>query len=161
MVRKQLIRFGTVFIFLLIIFSLFNQVFFSNVLAEEIKESELDEEPNIGLIGLFIKKFGEFFTIFSPIFNLIVLSTVADPAFIEIGYNETVHIDMGIWDTEKNTEFKKWTSEDPLLFEKRFLDFNVVEYPEGTNEDSWFITFNPFDIVSNLVSLFPSHKVSK
>jgi hypothetical protein len=92
---------------------------------------------------LIIKKFGTAMTALVPIFRFIVISVRADPPVIEIGYNETVNVDIGMWDFDDDG-FEIFN--DPPLWTARYLNFEVIEYPGGNDDGSWHVVFNPYTI---------------
>ena len=143
---KQRKKITAIFIFFLIVFSLTNSLISSKVEAEEIETTEQTESPRIGLIGSFIKFIAKQIALYLvPIFRLVVVSAVSDPPAIEIGYNETVNVDLGMWDVDTGTGFLVW-NQTYSIFNQRFLNFQVIEYPGGTGAGSWFITFNPYTV---------------
>lgn len=142
MAITQSLKLTPIFIFFIIISSLFTQVISSNVIAEEINATIAAEEPKIGIIGTLIKGLGKFMTLLVPIFRFAVVAVAADPPFIEIGYNETVNVEVGMWNTGNGTGFEIWSIEHPV-FTDRFLNFQVLQYPYS-NDEGWFVTFDPY-----------------
>jgi hypothetical protein len=132
-----------IFLIFLLVFTLFNQSLCSNVVAQQ-PDDEVDE-PKIGVLGRIVKLFGTLATALVPIFRLSVVAVRAEPPYIEIGYNETKTIDIGLWDVEGNTGFEVWDKES-AIFIKRFINFEVLEYPAGTQPDAWLITYDPYTI---------------
>lgn len=135
------------FIFFILFFTLFNQVFSYNTLAQQNTEDdeENDDSPLLGPIGLLFKFLGKSATALAPIFRLSVVAVVADPPCIEIGYGETKTIELGLWDTVTNDDFEVW-SEEHTIFVKRFINFEVRQYPKGTQENSWLVVPDPYTI---------------
>jgi hypothetical protein len=134
------------FIFFLIILSFTNQIITSNV---EAKQSKDTNTPKIGfLYKILARMFGRFMTLVVPIFRLSVVATAADPPTIEIGYNETVQIDVGMWDTVTDSGFEIWDyTKEEYIFSRRIVDFKVMEYPGGGNEQgAWSIIIRPTSI---------------
>ena len=144
--RKQRKKITAIFIFFLITFSLTNSIIYSEVVAEENDTTEQSESPRIGIIGSLIKFIAKQIAIYLvPIFRLVVVAAASDPPVIEIGYNETVNVELGMWDVDTGSGFKVWDQEFSI-FKQRFMNFQVIEYPGGTSAGSWFITFNPYTV---------------
>lgn len=151
--KKRLI---VIFIVFLFIFSSINQIISSNVLADE---SNGSKEPRLGIIGFLLKKFGNFMTILFPVFRLMVIAVAANPPTIEISYNETVNVEIGMWNVEDGG-FKVWNVEH-AIFKERFLKFEAIEYPGGNDDGSWHITYNPHTVsVSKGVTLKTNVSIS-
>jgi hypothetical protein len=88
---------------------------------------------------------GKAWTIFVPIIQFVTSTGAADPPYIEIGYNETVTIDVGLLDLSSN-EFEI-VERDLFILTTRYLNFEVVDYPGGNDSaSSWFIHFDPNSI---------------
>ncbi len=66
-------------------------------------------------------------------------SAAADPPVIEISYNETVTVEVGMLNLDTGEFETKWWG----LYDERFLNFEVVEYPGGNEHGKWFVTFDP------------------
>jgi hypothetical protein len=133
------------FIFFILVFTLFNQVIYHDVVAQQNTDVDESEEPKIGPLGNFFKFFGKLSTGLVPIFRLSVVAVAANPSYIEIGYNETKIVQVGLWDVEKDTDFEVWSDEHPI-FDYRFINFMVLEYPGGTSESSWEILPDPYTV---------------
>lgn len=88
---------------------------------------------------------GKFTTFLFPIFRLAIVAVASDPPFIEIGYNETVNLELGMVNPETG-EFEIW-DKDYAIFTTRFVNFEVIEYPRGTDSTSWFIDYEPSTVV--------------
>ncbi len=119
-------KIAALFIFIILFFILFNQVISYNVGAQQ--DTELEEEPEepiIGPIGHLFKIFGKLATGLVPIFRLSVVAVAADPPYIEIGYNETKTVEVGLWDVETDSDFEVWSDEHPI-FIKRFINFEII-----------------------------------
>ena len=78
-----------------------------------------------------------------PVLQFFVVVPKADPEVIEIGINETVEIDLGLIDYSTDD----YEEENPKIDAKQFLLAEVVEYPGGVNDGSWFVTFDPSSVV--------------
>ncbi len=140
--KKKIIGIFIVFIF---IFSLTNQVISPNVLAQETEDTEdTSDEPKIGIIGSILRQIGLFSTSLFPIFRLMIIAVAADPPVIEIAYNETVNIELGMINPGTG-EFELFDN-DVTIFEKRYLNFEVIEYPGGTDAGSWFVSYDPYTV---------------
>jgi len=122
-----------------------NQFFISNALAEQDKVKIEGNSSNIGILQRFFRIIGKFTTFLFPIFRLAIVAVASEPPFIEIGYNETVNIELGMIDPETG-EFEVW-DRDYAIFTTRYVNFEVVEYPGGTDSTSWFIDYNPTTVV--------------
>ena len=140
--KKKIIGILIVFIFL---FSLTNQIISPNVLAEEAENSEdTSDEPRIGIIGSIFRQLGRFSASLVPIFRLMIIAVAADPPVIEIGYNETVNINLGMIDPGSG-EFEVFDN-DATIFTSRYLNFEVIKYPGGTDAGSWFVSYDPYTV---------------
>lgn len=119
----------------------------SNVTATEHKEVNSSDEPRIGLLGRLLKLFGKFITIVFANQAFFLVTAMAKPQFIEIGYQETINIDLGMIEPITG-EFKILQKDiDNIFFNSRTLTFEVIEYPGGISKDSWFISYNPYTVV--------------
>ncbi len=80
-----------------------------------------------------------------PIIQFFITTGYSDPPIIEIGYNETIYIDVGLLDLITNTFEVVDEEEMTLNVEKeRYLKFEVLEYPGGNNTGGkWKVDFNP------------------
>jgi len=85
------------------------------------------------------------------IFQFVTSTGAADPPYIEIGYNETITIDVGLMDLE-TSEFELVERQLPIL-NTRYLNFQVTEYPGGKSFGSWFVTFDPNTITYDVGQL--------
>ena len=136
MKKKRLI---TIFIVFFICFNLTNNFFLKNISAQENNEEGFPETPKglLQLLGFSASKL-------KKIIQFIIVAGAADPSKIEIGYNETVNLDLGVWDLE-NDEFKYITEEDATRepADDRFLTFEVLEYPGGNQFGKWKVSFDP------------------
>ncbi len=142
--RKKLTVF---FIILILTLTLFNQVISYDLVAEENIQTDDLEEIEYGPIGWLFNKFGLLMTGLFIILRLSVVSVRAIPPYIEIGYNETKNVEVGLWDVEKNEGFEIWKRpKENTIFTERFLNFKVIEYPKGTENSSWLIVLNPYRI---------------
>ena len=79
----------------------------------------------------------------SPAMTFFVAVPNANPEVIEIGINETVVVDIGIIDYTTDDYEEEQTNIDA----KQFLLAEVVEYPGGVNDGSWFVSFDPSSVV--------------
>ena len=61
------------FIFFILVFTLFNQVIYHDVVAQQNTDVDESEEPKIGPLGNFFKFFGKLSTGLVPIFRLSVV----------------------------------------------------------------------------------------
>lgn len=136
MKKKRLI---TIFIVFFICFNLTNNFLIKNISAQENEEDAIPEKPR-GLLQLF----GFTASKLQPIVQLLIVAGAADPSKIEIGYNETVNFDVGIWDLEGDG-FKFFTEEDVKMdvTDDRFLKFEILEYPGGNEFGKWKVSFDP------------------
>ena len=125
----------------MILISFTNQIILSNVKADENVASS--DPPKVGPIGKLLQILGKFSTNIVPIFRFVVISVASNPPAIEIGYNETVTLELGMVDPETG-EFELYeTSPIGKIFAYRFLTFQVMEYPAGNDQGSWFVQFVP------------------
>ncbi len=74
---------------------------------------------------------------------MFLVAVGADPVYVEIGYEETASVDIGMinLDTGKFELFNR--DLDSVIFNDRFLNFEVLEYPGGNTDGSWQVKFNP------------------
>ena len=122
-----------------------SQFVVTNVYADDNIVTEKTTSTRIGILGGFIKIFARFLAVnIFPIFRFDDSVFASLPPFIEIGYNETVNIELGLLNTETN-EFQMPKQDNPW-FEYRYLNFEVIEYPGGTDSASWFIDYDPYTI---------------
>lgn len=138
-------RYAALFIFFLLVFTLFSQIYSSNVIAQENNEVKESSEPRLFFIGKLIKALGAFATTLVPIFRLSVVAVAANPPYVEIGYNETVEVEVGLWDVEGGEDFEVF-DRDFAIFTNRFINFEVLEYPGGNEYGSWFVVPDPFTV---------------
>ncbi|MDH7506892.1 MAG: hypothetical protein QHH15_03790, partial [Candidatus Thermoplasmatota archaeon] len=122
----------TVFVVFLLFFSLINQIVSINALAQE---EPIPEKPK-GLLQFLGKIASKIFMIF----RLLVLTASSNPHIIEIGYNETVILELGIIDLNTN-DFQ--INSGIQLEKSRYLTFDVLEYPSGNEYGKWHIVFDP------------------
>ena len=115
-------------------FSFINQVISTNVLAQE---DETPERPRglLQLLAYFLAK-----NVF-PIRRLTAVAAKSDQPVMEIGYNETVYFNVGLMDFNTG-EFQKITGDPPYIF-SRYMNFEVIEYPDENKYGSWKVLFNP------------------
>ena len=134
-----------IFIVFLLCFSFINNVISTNALAEETVQDP-PEEPsgNLGLLGSFIKLLGGLNAMMRQPIQFFLMSPKASPAAIEIGYGESVSFDLGFADLETG-EFMLEDKPDPL-YNARYLNFEVLEYPSGNAQGTWTITYDPFTV---------------
>lgn len=126
-----------------VFFILISQIFLSNVLvsAKEMVESD-SSDTRIGILGKLMKVFGKFATIFAPNINPFLVAVVSKPAYVEIGYNENVTIEVGLLNLRVGDFQTVGPSGGGGLFTSRYIYFEVVNYPSN-NPYSWFVTTNP------------------
>ena len=77
---------------------------------------------------------------FKPVIQLFAAAVIAEPAVIEIGYGETVNFQVGMMNFNTGT----FTAESFLFLEARTLNFKAVEYPGNSDQESWYVDFDPF-----------------
>jgi hypothetical protein len=135
----------TTFVVFILIFSLINQFVISNVQAEQNEVVDQSTSSNFLFIKMLTKLIGRLAASLSPILRFVVLAFTANPPYIEIGYNETVIIELGMADPSTG-EFEQ-LKKTPPFFSTHFVNFEVIEYPQGTSSNSWFIDFKPYTIV--------------
>ena len=141
--RKQI---TAIFLIFIILFSITNGIISYKVVAIENETSEQSNSSRIGLIGRLIKFLAkQIATYLVPIFRLVVVAAASDPPVLEIGYGETINVDLGMWDVDTDTGFLVW-NQTFSIFKQRFMNFKVIEYPGGTGDESWLITFNPYSV---------------
>jgi hypothetical protein len=128
-----------IFIVFLLCFSFINQILVINVLAEENKATE--PKGILQILGkIYAKNLGRIMRAATP------ETAVADPHIIEISYNETVIVGVGIWNITSN-DFQLFDHPKSLqLWEQRFLSFEAVEFPGGNEYGKWLVTFDPPNI---------------
>jgi hypothetical protein len=85
------------------------------------------------------------------IIQFVTSTGAAVPPYIEIGYNETITIDVGLMDLN-TSEFELVKRQLPIL-NARYLNFQVTSYPGGESYNSWFITFDPNTIIYDVGQL--------
>jgi hypothetical protein len=127
-------------------FSLFNPIISYNVFAEEPEDLppyEPPEDENLGIFGKILKFFGSNLApVVAPNLKPFLVSVGAEPAVVELGYGETVNLDIGMIDVETG-DFEILAEDEPLLYRSRLVNFEIVEYPSGLSKDSWYIKFEP------------------
>jgi hypothetical protein len=136
------------FIIAILTLTLFNQVISYELVAEENTQTDEPEDVKIGPIGKLFKVFG--FGLAQFVFIILrfsIVSIVAYPPYIEIGYNETKNVEVGLWNTTSDKGFQVFNKpKENTIFTERFINFKVLEYPKGTEESSWLIVLNPYRI---------------
>ncbi|UCD28202.1 MAG: hypothetical protein JSV03_14090 [Planctomycetota bacterium] len=115
-------------------FSFINQAISENALAQQ------EERPRglLQRLGYFLAEW---------IFRIQRFAAVAaksDQPVMEIGYNETVYFNVGMMDFETG-EFQKVQKVQSFIF-SRFMNFEVIEYPDENKYGSWKVLFNPTTI---------------
>ena len=74
---------------------------------------------------------------------MFLVAVVANPPYVEIGYEETVSVDIGMMNLDTG-DFKLFDSDtSATFFTDRFLNFEVIEYPNGNSDGSWHVEFKP------------------
>jgi len=130
MKKKRLLIISVVF---LICFCFINQIISTNVLAQE---NQVPKPKGIlQRIGKFLAKY-----IFL-VMQLFPVTGAVIPQVIEIGYNETVNVEVGMINLNTNAfeYYRGWAR----LPKQRYLYFDVLEYPSGNEYGNWQVTFNP------------------
>ena len=137
--KKRVLAISIVF---LLCFSFINNVVVSNAAAQEDETSDLPDKPET-----LLQRLGSLISKLSPIIQFIVVAGASQPSSIEIGYNETVTVEVGLWDLENNVfEVIKEDEMARQYEEARYLKFEVVEYPGGNEFGKWKIDFNPIEL---------------
>jgi len=117
------------------------------VLADENINVEDEPAPRIsdGLFKWAGYKFGYIWASIFMIIQFVTSTGAADPPYIEIGYNETIAVDVGLLDLTTG-EFEN-VLEQLFILNTRFLNFEVIKYPGGNSTaSSWNIYFDPNSI---------------
>jgi len=128
---KEKKRILVIFIVTLLCFSFITHVLSANVVAQ--RKGDPGEPEGL------LQRFGKFLVNFAQIIRFAAESAAADPPFFEISYNETVNLEIGMLNLDTGEfETKYWG-----LYEERFLNFEVIEYPGGNEHGKWFVTFDP------------------
>ena len=128
----------TIFITFLILFSFTNQVISIKVLAQD------ESTPNT-LIGKIAKALGHFFgkNVIMPM-QFFLVAAKATPSALQIGYGESVSFEIGMLDlTTGDYLYFNRTSQ---LFNARYLNFEIIEYPGGNDGNTWTVKFNPYTV---------------
>ena len=127
----------------LLFFSIVNQIITTNVVAEEVEEPEDTSSSRLRITGKILKFFGKLYSSLVPINQMFLVAVVADPPYVEIGYEETVSVDIGMMNL-KTGEFQLFDREPgETFFNDRFLNFEVIEFPGGNVDGSWHVEFKP------------------
>ncbi|MFO8077593.1 MAG: hypothetical protein R6U21_02980 [Thermoplasmatota archaeon] len=125
-----------VFVTFILLSTIFFQFPFPSAVAEETDEKTASERA-LEQIGVFLaNNVYSFFSFGAP-------ALVADPTYIEIGYNESVSFDIGLIDL-KSEEFK----DDPLqkIMSSESLTFDILQYPSDNVDNKWRIVFDPPEV---------------
>ena len=134
------VKYLTIFI---VIFLLFSSIFIQNVLAEDEENPDDGENtdtewpfPVLNKISKFIAK------TFFPVYQFQTDKIKVIPEKIEIGYGETVKVELGLIDmlNEDQTNFTV-VEQQPLFLTGRWFEFRA-EFPDGS-PDGWFVSFDP------------------
>ena len=140
---RQINSIINILITFLLLFSIVNQIITTNVIAEEVEEPEDTSSSNLRLTGKILKFFGRLYSSLVPINQMFLVAVVADPAYVEIGYEETVSVDVGMMNL-RTGDFELFNREPrETIFNDRFLNFEVIEFPGGNVDGSWHVEFNP------------------
>jgi len=169
MIKRKLSHQKTKTIFILIILFISSQIILPKTIAQETEEKTYDlpdeyytDNPfknPAGFISFLISNpssilyylshpveaSGYYWAFIKQVFMSQAWDFVADQPYIEIGYNETVTVQLGrknLMDLENET-FKDMSLQAFLT--ARTIRFNVAEYPSNINE-SWTIFFDPIAI---------------
>ena len=144
-------KIGVIFIISLFLISIINPILSYQVEAEETDETQTEtSNPPSGLIGKILYFLGKFIgPTIAPNIKPFLVSVGADHPVIEIGYNEIVNLNIGMIDLETG-DFENITEDIPVLYRKRLVDFDVIEYPKGISKDSWYITFEPNTVEADI-----------
>jgi hypothetical protein len=76
-------------------------------------------------------------------FQFFLQAPKADPVAIVLGYGEEASFEVGIMNLSTG-DFEYW--DKPGLFNARYINFEVVEYPGGNNQETWTVQFNPYTL---------------
>jgi len=139
-----------IFIVFLIFSSLINQVTSVNAQGT-VEDPQQEQGPPTGLIGKLLYSSGKFLgKVIKPI-QTFLAAPKAEPAAIEVGYGEKVSFDIGILNLSSG-KFQIWDNLHPL-FNKRWLNFEILEYPGTNSEGVWKVTFDPYTVFVNFGDL--------
>ena len=133
---KMTSKCSIVFVSFILLSTIFFQVPYPSAASEEVDEKTPSEKA-LEQIGVFLaNNVYSFFSFGAP-------ALVVDPAFIEIGYNESVSFDIGLIDL-KTEEFK----DDPLqkIMSSESLTFEILEYPSDNVDKKWRVVFDPPEV---------------
>ena len=132
-----------------LLFCIVNQIITTNVVAEEVEEPEDNSSSRLRIVGRLLKFFGKLYSTLVPVIQMFLVAVAADPAYIEIGYEETVSVDIGMINL-KTGEFSIFDKEPgTTIFNDRFLNFEVAEFPGGNVDGSWHVEFHPETVLVN------------
>lgn len=135
-----------IFIVFLICFSFINQVFLVNVLAQGNETPEEEDGVPTTLLGKLLYRLGNVYAkLFAPIIQVFLEAPQAKPTFVEVGYEENVSFEAGFLNLSSG-EFEVWEIET-TLFNVRYLNFEIIEYPGGNTQSTWTVSFDPNTIL--------------
>ncbi len=133
---KMTSKCSIVFVTFILLSTIFFQFPVSTAVAEETDEKTASERVLEQIGVLLANNVYSFFSFGAP-------ALVVDPAYVEIGYNESVSFDIGLIDL-KSEEFK----DDPLqkIMSSESLTFEILEYPSDNVDKKWRIVFDPPEV---------------
>jgi len=136
---KQINRVVKIFITFLILFSFTNQIISFNVLAQD----ESKPDTLLGQIAYGLGKIiGKNFVV--PL-QFFLVAAKANPSALEIGYGENVSFEIGMIDLKTGDYL--YFDRPKTLFNARYLNFEIIEYPGGNEYNTWTVSFNPYTVV--------------
>jgi hypothetical protein len=127
--KKRLLIISVVF---LICFCFINQIISTNVIAQE---NQIPKPKGI------LQRIGKILSKIVLVMQLFPVTSAVIPQTIEIGYNETVNVEVGMINLYTNA-FENYKGGGRLQ-KQRYLYFDVLEYPSGNEYGNWQVVFNP------------------
>jgi hypothetical protein len=136
------------FIFFLICSSLINPVVTVNVIAQDtVEDPSQEQSPPTSLIGQILYFSGKLLgKVIKPI-QTFLAAPKAEPAAINVSYGEKASFELGILNLSSG-KFQIWDNIHPL-FNKRWLNFEVLEYPGTNSQGVWKVMFDPYTVFVN------------
>ena len=119
-----------------------NHINTTTAVAEEVEEPVEKSSSNLRIAGKLLKFLGKLYSTLVPINQMFLVAVAADPAYIEIGYEDTVSVDIGMVNL-KTGEFTIFDKEPgTTIFNDRLLNFEVAEFPGGNVDGFGMLSIN-------------------
>ncbi len=132
-----------IFVVFLLLLVIPNQVISSPV-EEDLDEEASDSSDSSQISNPLLYKLGGLLAGLNPVMQFFAVATAAVPEVVEIGYGETVKVEIGLLSVDSG----EWESMDEgnRIDATRYLSCEVVEYPGGFNDGSWYVNFDPSSV---------------